>query len=111
MASSNATRSAITAPIAAIFRVNDDLIAKALEGLNAAELGQRLTDKNNPMLWIAGHWAIVYTPSLALLCRNPAIVGNRHRSIDKNHRGLSRLDVEGPLQLGGIGGAIDTQIA
>lgn len=39
MASSNATRSTVTAPIAAIFRVNDDLIAKALEGLNAAGLG------------------------------------------------------------------------
>lgn len=64
MASSNATRSAVTAPIAAIFRVNDDLIAKALEGLNAAELAQRLTDKNNPMLWIAGH--VVETRVLVL---------------------------------------------
>ena len=57
MTSMNATRSAVARPIAAIFGVNDDLIAKALDGLNAAELGQRLTDKNNPMLWIAGHIA------------------------------------------------------
>ena len=57
MTSINATRSAVAAPIAAIFRVNDDLIAKALYGLTAAELGRRLTDKNNPMLWIAGHVA------------------------------------------------------
>lgn len=57
MTSINATRSAVAAPIAAIFRVNDDLIAKALDGPNAAELRQRLTDKNNPMLWIAGHVA------------------------------------------------------
>ena len=57
MASSNATRSAVAGPIAVIFRVNDDLIAKALDGLNPAQLGKRLTDKNNPMLWIAGHVA------------------------------------------------------
>lgn len=70
MTSINVTRSPVASPIAAIFRVNDDLIAKALDGLNAAELGQRLTDKNNPMLWIAGHVA----EARALLLR---ILGER----------------------------------
>lgn len=49
------TSCAVIAPIAAIFRVNDDLMARALDGLTAAELGQRLTDRNNSMLWLAGH--------------------------------------------------------
>jgi uncharacterized damage-inducible protein DinB len=57
MNSVTTTRCAVAAPISTIFRVNDDLMAKALEGLSAAELGQRLTDKNNPMLWLAGHVA------------------------------------------------------
>jgi len=57
MNSVTTTRSAVAAPIATIFRVNDDLMAKALQGLGAGELRQRLTDKNNPMLWLAGHVA------------------------------------------------------
>lgn len=57
MTAINATRSAVAGPLAAIFRVNDDLIATALGGLSAADLGQRLTNKNNPILWLAGHVA------------------------------------------------------
>lgn len=45
----------VMAPIAAIFHMNDDLVAKALEDVSAAELGQPLTDRNNSMLWLAGH--------------------------------------------------------
>jgi hypothetical protein len=48
---------AVAAPIAMIFRVNDDLVSQALEGLTASELWHRPTDKNNPMLWLAGHVA------------------------------------------------------
>lgn len=64
MTTINATRCAVAGPITAIFRVNDDLIANALDGLNAVELEHRLTEKNNPMLWIAGH--VVETRALIL---------------------------------------------
>ena len=57
MTTTNATYSAVAAPIAKIFKVNDDLMSRALDGLSTSELGHRPTDKNNPMLWLAGHVA------------------------------------------------------
>ena len=47
----------VAAPIAMIFRVNDDIVSRALEGLTTSELSHRPTDKNNPVLWLAGHVA------------------------------------------------------
>jgi uncharacterized damage-inducible protein DinB len=49
------TRSAVAAPIAMMFRVNQGLVARALDSLTDDELWRRPTDNNNPMLWIAGH--------------------------------------------------------
>ena len=113
MAAINATRSAVAAPIAAIFRVNDDLIAKALDGLTTAEFGQRLTDKNNPILWIAGHvaetralvvrilgeqidtpWAELFARGAALqeASRYPSIEEIKRVSQQINHKLYARLE-------------------
>ena len=50
-----ATTSAVAAPIATIFAINDGFVLPALEGLTQDELWKAPTDRNNAMLWIAGH--------------------------------------------------------
>src|SRR5262245_17119959 len=50
-----ATTSAVAAPIATIFAINDGLVLPALESLTQNELWKAPTDRNNAMLWIAGH--------------------------------------------------------
>jgi hypothetical protein len=50
-----ATTSAVATPIATIFAINDGLVLPALEGLTDDELWKAPTDRNNAMLWIAGH--------------------------------------------------------
>lgn len=50
-----ATTSAVAAPIATIFAINDGFVLPALEGLTHDQLWQAPTDRNNAMLWIAGH--------------------------------------------------------
>jgi uncharacterized damage-inducible protein DinB len=62
-----ATTSAVAAPIAMIFSVNDDLVRRALDGLTHEELWQAPTDRNNAMLWIAGHVAQTRATVLRLL--------------------------------------------
>ena len=59
-----ATTSAMAAPVAMIFAINDDLVFRALEGLTHAELWHAPTDRNNPMLWVAGH--VVQTRAVVL---------------------------------------------
>ena len=59
-----ATKSAIAAPIATIFAINDGFVLAALEGLTHDELWKALTDRNNALLWIAGH--VVQTRALIL---------------------------------------------
>jgi hypothetical protein len=59
-----ATTSAVAAPIAMIFSVNDDLVFRALDGLTHEQLWQAPTDRNNAMLWIAGH--VVQTRAMVL---------------------------------------------
>jgi uncharacterized damage-inducible protein DinB len=49
------TRSAVAAPIAMMFRINQSLLARALDRLTDDELWRQTTEKSNPMLWIAGH--------------------------------------------------------
>jgi hypothetical protein len=44
--------SAVAAPIATIFRINDGFVLPALEGLTHDELWKAPTDRNNAMLWI-----------------------------------------------------------
>ena len=50
-----ATTSAVAAPIATIFAINDGFVLPALEGLTHNELWKAPTDRNNAMLWIVGH--------------------------------------------------------
>jgi hypothetical protein len=59
-----ATTSAAAAPVAMIFAINDDLVFRALEGLTHSELWRTPTDRNNPMLWVAGH--VVQTRAVVL---------------------------------------------
>jgi DinB superfamily len=50
-----AATSAIAGPIAMIFSFNDDFVLQALNGLTHEELWRAPSDRNNPMLWVAGH--------------------------------------------------------
>ena len=56
--------SAVAAPIATIFSMNDDLALRALDGLTSEEMWRTPTDRSNPMLWIAGH--LVQTRAMLL---------------------------------------------
>lgn len=38
-----------------IFSFNDGFVLQALQGLTHDELWRAFTDRNNPMLWVAGH--------------------------------------------------------
>ncbi len=58
------TTSAVAAPIATIFAMNDDFVLQALEGLTQEELWKAPTGRNNALLWIAGH--VVQTRALVL---------------------------------------------
>ena len=59
-----AITSVVAAPIAMIFSFNDDLVLRALEGLTQDELWKAPTDRNNAMLWVAGH--VVQTRAMVL---------------------------------------------
>jgi uncharacterized damage-inducible protein DinB len=43
------------APLVMMFRINETLIARAMDGLSDDQLWQRPTEHNNPMLWLVGH--------------------------------------------------------
>jgi uncharacterized damage-inducible protein DinB len=59
-----ATINPVAAPIAMIFSVNDGIIFRALEGLTPEEVWRAPTDRNNAMLWVAGH--VVQTRAIVL---------------------------------------------
>ena len=59
-----ATKSPVIAPIAMTFLFNDNLAFRALEGLTQEELWRAPTDRNNAMLWVAGH--LVQTRTMVL---------------------------------------------
>lgn len=42
-------------PLVMMFRINETLIARAMDGLTNDQLWQRPTEHNNPMLWLVGH--------------------------------------------------------
>jgi uncharacterized damage-inducible protein DinB len=50
-----AATSAIAGPIAMIFAVNEDFVLGALNGLPHEEMWHAPSDRNNAMLWVAGH--------------------------------------------------------
>lgn len=62
-----AAYSAIAAPLAMIFRLNDDIVLRSLEGLSDEELWRRQTGRNNPILWVAGHVVQTRTVPLKIL--------------------------------------------
>jgi uncharacterized damage-inducible protein DinB len=43
------------APLAMMFRINETLISRAMDGLTDDQLWQRPTEHNNPALWLVGH--------------------------------------------------------
>jgi hypothetical protein len=56
--------SAVAAPIATIFAINDGFVLPALKGLTHEELWKAPTDRNNAVIWIAGH--VVQTRAMIL---------------------------------------------
>lgn len=60
----SATMSPVAAPIATIFAINDAFVWQALSGLTQEQLWKAPTDRNNGLLWIAGH--VVQTRALVL---------------------------------------------
>jgi hypothetical protein len=61
------TTNSAAAPVAMIFAFNDPFVFQALEGLSPSQLWQRPTDRNNPILWVAGHPAQTRADVLRLL--------------------------------------------
>ena len=59
-----ATTSALAAPTAMIFSFNEPFVYRALSGLNEDELRRAPSDRNNNLLWVAGH--IVQTRAMVL---------------------------------------------
>jgi uncharacterized damage-inducible protein DinB len=67
MTTTTTTTSAVAAPIATIFAINDNLVRQALDGLTEEELWKAPTDRNNSLLWIAGHMVQTRAAMLQLL--------------------------------------------
>ena len=92
------SRSAVAAPIAMMFRINNDLVSRAIGSLTDEELWQRPTDRSNPMLWIAGH--VVQTrASMLKLLGEPFDTGwgdlfNRGAALQERTRYPARADIE-----------------
>jgi uncharacterized damage-inducible protein DinB len=92
------TYSAVAAPIAMMFGINNDLVSRALESLTEEELWHRPTDRNNPMLWIAGH--VVQTRAAILkLLGEPFDTGwgdlfNRGVALQDRARYPARADID-----------------
>jgi len=59
-----ATTSALAAPIAMIFSFNEPFVYQALDGLTDEELWRAPSERNNGMLWVAGH--VVQTRAMVL---------------------------------------------
>jgi hypothetical protein len=53
--------------MAKIFAINDDIVGRAVDGLTDEQLWMRLTERNNPMMWIVGHFVQTRVELLALL--------------------------------------------
>jgi hypothetical protein len=58
------TTSALAAPIAMIFSFNEPFVYQALDGLTEKELWRAPSDRNNGLLWVAGH--VVQTRAMVL---------------------------------------------
>jgi uncharacterized damage-inducible protein DinB len=58
------TPSAVVAPIDTIFAINDHFVLQAPDGLTNEEVWRAPTERNNAMLWVAGH--VVQTRAMVL---------------------------------------------
>jgi DinB superfamily len=93
-----ATTTTIAAPVAMIFSFNDDVVFRALDGLTPSQLWHRPTERNNPMLWVAGH--LVQSRAMVLrLLGEPVETGwgdlfDRGASIGDAGRYPSREEIE-----------------
>ena len=59
--------STVAAPMAKMFAINDDIVGRAVDCLTDEQLWTRLTERNNPMMWIVGHFVQTRVELLALL--------------------------------------------
>src|SRR5437773_2115174 len=92
------TYCAVAAPIAMIFTVNDSLVRRSLEGLTDKERWTAPTERNNPMLWVAGHVAQTRASMLQLM-GGPFDTGwgdvfNRGAALGDSERYPSRDEIE-----------------
>src|SRR5262249_44181358 len=75
-----AVGSAVISPIAKIFAINDDLVVRALDGLTHPQLWTAPTGRNNPMMWVVGHFVQTRAQLLGLL-GEPADTGWHQRFV------------------------------
>jgi hypothetical protein len=92
----------VATPIAKIFAINDDLALRALDGLTYQQLWEAPTQRNNPMLWVAGHVVQTRAQLLGLL-GEPFDTGwgeqfNRGATIGNADRYPSREVIEGVMR-------------
>lgn len=96
--------SAPAAHFALIFRFNDNLMTRALDGVSDAELTTRITDQTNPILWVMAH-AITTRASLLKQLGDAYETGwgarfSRGAALDLSDASLSRervLEVHGEV--------------
>lgn len=89
---------AALAPVALIFKLNAGLMRSSLDGLTDAELWQRPTPHNNPLLWVFGHIVATRATMLGLL-GEPLDTGwgelfTRGATLHESSRYPSRDDIE-----------------
>jgi uncharacterized damage-inducible protein DinB len=82
-----AMTSALAAPAALIFSFNETLVYQALSGLTEDELQRAPSDRNNNMLWVAGH--LVQTRAMLLGLLGDPVDTGWGKLFD---RGAARID-------------------
>ena len=87
-----ATTSTVAAPIATIFAINDSFVLPALEGLTHNELWTAPTDRNNAMLWIAGH--VVHTRATILQLLGEPVDTGWGKLFDRGAPAAKRSDAD-----------------
>jgi uncharacterized damage-inducible protein DinB len=85
---STTSASPVAAPIAMIFSFNEDLALRALEGLTPDEMWKTLTERSNPMLWIAGH--LVQTRAMLLRVLGDPVETGWGKVFDRGAAAISR---------------------
>jgi uncharacterized damage-inducible protein DinB len=84
--------SAVAVPIATIFAINDGLVLPALEGLTRDELWKAPTNRNNALLWIAGH--VVHTRAKILQLLGEAVDTGWGKVFDRGAPAATAADAD-----------------